>query len=908
MGMLSRLVNRWGTLLKPTRRHASQGKGRSRAGLSCEPLEGRLLLSCTGGMGTDNSVLMAEQQAVLDLVPDAGVTATAAQDGNWSNPGTWLGGKLPIAGDNVLIPEGLTVTVDSVQTVPLHTIRDDGLLQFSTTQNSGLLVDTLVVTPCGTLDIGTTAQPIPANVHATLTFADTGAIDTAWDPNQFSRGLISLGTVVISGAQTTPYVALAQSPHKGDTTLVLTQPPTNWQVGDQLVLTGTSPTQNQDEQLRILGIAGSQVTVSPLAYDHLAPGGLSVYVTDLTRNVVLQSQDTQDVSRRGHVMFMHSDQVSLAYAAFDGLGRTDKSTPIDDPQLDSSGQLIAGTGLNPRDRYAVNFHRTGIDPASTPILVQGCVVAGSPGWGFANHSGNVDFENNVAYNVVGAGFATEAGDEIGTFRGNLAIRSTGTGHHESGMEFRDAQEDYGYSGHGFWFQGGGVVVVNNIAVGDRDTGFMFDTDGLDQDGLGETMFLSANLQNPALAHGQPTIPVRNVPLREFTGNIAFASWSGVNVWNHLLRGDPAAQSVLSDTTVWNVSHSGVNVYNSAKVTLQNIQVLGSPALFPTWGIDGGGLERDITFENVSVTNASTGLRLPLRGTNQVMGGFLNDVTNILASSGTDPNLVDTISTNVVFGRLSPQSLGGQQQLDINVVTGRQSWDLPSYFTNQGTLYYGTQQVYAVEQAPNYVFFPSGAAVPPQLIGKTNQQLLTQFGLAIGGALAPAGATTTPRIHGLLGAPKTPPVPLKLLSPESTTKLSGYQLIYADAAGHRVVDPQLVNLHSGWNLLTRTVGRAPRSFLVYGYATPPKFTLNAGQTMIINPVDLTKHLDVYGTVTDATGTWTDRLGFDNLASLPLLHRKDGSTYVVLHSSFYDRLGGVKTDVYLELTVDPNAPIH
>ena len=51
------------------------------------------------------------------------------------------------------------------------------------------------------------------------------------------------------------------------------------------------------------------------------------------------------------------------------------------------------------------------------------VVADSPGWGFVNHSSYVNFDNNVAFNVVGASFVTEAGNEIGEFVGNLAINT-----------------------------------------------------------------------------------------------------------------------------------------------------------------------------------------------------------------------------------------------------------------------------------------------------------------------------------------------------------------------------------------------------------------------------------------------------------------------------------------------------
>src|SRR5262249_37167087 len=186
-------------------------------------------------------------------------------------------------------------------------------------------------------------------------------------------GWTAWGRVPLGGAPAPPYAALARPPHRGETTLQLTQPPARWKRGDRLVLTGTSPRQNQDETLPLLGVSGTVVTVPPLAYDHVPPAAdLPVYVANLSRNVVLRSQNARDISRRGHVMFMHSQAATLQSAAFEDLGRTDKRKPINDPQLDPQNRLVAGTGLNPRGRYAVHFHRAGVNAQSRPARVRGC--------------------------------------------------------------------------------------------------------------------------------------------------------------------------------------------------------------------------------------------------------------------------------------------------------------------------------------------------------------------------------------------------------------------------------------------------------------------------------------------------------------------------------------------------------
>src|SRR5688500_16233676 len=115
-------------------------------------------------------------------------------------------------------------------------------------------------------------------------------------------------------------------------------------------------------------------------------------------------------------MLVHSPDVDVNHAPFDHLGRPDKDVRINDPVLDDAGHLVPCTGTNPRGRHGLHLHRTGTDFSHAPATVRGSVVRDSVGWGFVNLSSNAVFENDVSYNVFGAGFVTEAGDEIGAFR------------------------------------------------------------------------------------------------------------------------------------------------------------------------------------------------------------------------------------------------------------------------------------------------------------------------------------------------------------------------------------------------------------------------------------------------------------------------------------------------------------
>src|SRR5262245_17758029 len=103
----------------------------------------------------DDPVLQAEHMDLLALVPDKEVTHTAIKDGPWSAAATWKDGKVPTAGANVLIPQGRTVTVDHVSIVALRAVRIDGKLDFAPDRDTGLLADTVVVSPDGELVMGT---------------------------------------------------------------------------------------------------------------------------------------------------------------------------------------------------------------------------------------------------------------------------------------------------------------------------------------------------------------------------------------------------------------------------------------------------------------------------------------------------------------------------------------------------------------------------------------------------------------------------------------------------------------------------------------------------------------------------------------------------------------------------------
>lgn len=787
---------------------------------------------------SENPVLQAEHKDLLDLVPASAVTHTAVKDGMWSDASTWKDGAVPGAKANVLIPKGTTVTLGHEDDAQLNTVRVDGTLRFTPDRDTVLRVDTLVVADEGKLIIGTKEEPIAADKSATITFhAGEKMIERRDDPKQLGRGLLSHGAVSIYGAAKTPYARLTRAPRKGDTKLTLAQAPSNWKKGDLLIIPAT--TLGGDDELRqIFGIDGTEISIEPLERDHLAPAeDLFVPVANLLRNVIIESESWKpDYS--GHVMFMHSPDVRVENAAFMDLGRTNKQKPIDDPKFDDKKQLIAGTGTNPRGRYAVHFHRTGSETLKRPAVVKGCVITHSPGWGFVNHSSFVEIEDNITYGVVGSAFVTEAGDEIGTFRRNLAIRCTGSG---DDVSARTKLQDFGHEGDGFWFQGAGVTVEDNIACGCASSGFIYFTSGLEQAGLGKMRFATANLKDPSWAGDKTTVEVGQVPVRSFKRNICFASHTGILPRHHLSGlkdGGPACpeRSIFEDSVVWN-SRIGVHVRYSANVTLRNLRLVADAQAKDRGDVGViGQIEeiRDIHCENLDVRGWHRGVDVRESGSWVIDGGTYDNDVDILIPTTIERGRNVRITGDIRFAA-APKA---PEHYDIylgaefgSMLLGKNRYRNPNHLFVPDVIEYQGRQLYYLEQAADHVplrkdltpaeqkrLGTAEGSVPEELIGKTNKELWDRYGLAIAGTIAPADAATAPRIHALIGPKAEYPQPEIINHPFESNELKDFQLVCFAAGKKKVAESEPTDLQPGWNLLSLTIADHRRSFLVYGGQT------------------------------------------------------------------------------------------
>ncbi|MGB0133422.1 Ig-like domain-containing protein [Dokdonella sp.] len=545
-------------------------------------------------------------------------THTAVASGAWSNPATWAGGQVPGEDAEVLVASGINVTYSGIGNARLDRVVVDGSLRFAHDASSRIVLDTLIVSSTGTLQIGTTAQPVQPSAKVDIVIADRGDINVANDPSLTSRGVVSEGTVRIHGAKRTSHLKLAVDALAGDTVLQLAYPPHNWEPGDTIVLTGTRYSGwkwdnailavryhgTQDEVLTITSINGSSVTVDrPLAWNHRTPrADLKASVANFTRNVTISTEnaDTVPVHRRGHVMFMTAD-VDVRYAAFHQLGRTNKEVPSFEvatisPVLPTS---------NIRGRYPYHFHNNGVTDAQDQSITIGNAVFGSPGWGYVHHNSNANFHDNASFDTFGAGFVAETGNEVGSWTRNIAIRAEGNSAFNPKNGNDPEAFDIGRTGDGFWFQGRMVRSVDNIAAS-VNHGFVY----LHR-GTGMLSFPGSIFMLPEALRRNGNASPDDAPILNFHGNESFASTVGL----YVVKANPNQQhdihTHMSNFTAWEVQAGAALEYTSHYL-LEDFDVIGlTPESFrqPFFGIDFGTNTTDMVVNRARVTGFEVGIGL-----------------------------------------------------------------------------------------------------------------------------------------------------------------------------------------------------------------------------------------------------------------------------------------------------------
>lgn len=814
---------------------ASQPTDTHTAGRSCHPDQATPVRHETDGAHGRPG----EHAAVLALVSDC-ATSVAVRSGAWSDPGIWRDRQIPATDARVLIPYGVAVDVDrQFDAQALDWIKVAGRLAFRPDRNTALAMQTVVVTGSGSLQIGSAAAPIDVNARAQLLFAPRTVRNRRNDPYDLGGGLIALGRVDMAGAGKSAHVP-AQRLSKGLSSLTFDGPPVGWKVGDQLLIPGTDAFDDQDEVRTVAATTRDEREIAldrPLNFDHVAPSGTSIPVGNLTRNIDIRSLAASPLQARGHVMFMHSQTgVSVDGVAFLNLGRTDANHAHTFPSVGPDRSVRPGTDTNTIGRYAVHFHvMSGARVNVPPHVVRNSVVVGSPKYGIVNHGGHVLAEDNVTYQISGSHFVAENSSEIGAFRRNMAVRSSGSG--EFAVENRMSIYDFGHGGHGFWLHSGGVELTDNWASGHTaaaifSMGMPFREQG------NEIRFDARNLPGGGDTDAFSPIMSSEVSFHH-ARNLVAGSGKGLEVWYHKIYAVAASEySVVDGLTVWNVAEQAVAIPYSRSLMLRNLRLhgLAKPA---APGISVNELTERVIIDGAEIRNFAEGIVLPDLGRNVVRNATLANPVNLRIGVGLHKGRQVHLD-NVAF-----EPAGEPGNLDILMGS--------SAFRGDAVLLFAENRVDLTdEQGRNqrlYFPFQAAGAIPFQsegpaaLRGLTSEAIQRAVGIAPGGSLAPGDAAALPRSNALAALSPRPTADTEaaFTRRETTESYPEQSRHFLEGAGTEERRP--ASAHT-------TTSNDPRNPVVNINNNPTKFMLRRGLLpLAIHPDDIAYGYRAHGVVLD-----------------------------------------------------------
>lgn len=775
-----------------------------------------------------------EQIVALAMLDPREATNVAVRSGDWSEPATWSNG-VPKKDDRVYIPRGVKVVVDG-KVSPIRWLTIDGEVSFKADVDTRLDVETILVAHSGRLEVGATQSPIRSDVTATIVFQPRSG-EYAHDPFEVAGGLISMGRVVMQGAKYDGFALPTKPIHAGATSVRFASLPNGWRVGDELLFPASEPG-TDDETRTVTAIADSTVRFDePLAHDHTVPASVDadVPVGNLTRNIVVASADTTELGRRAHTMFMAHEGTRLAGVRFQGLGRTTAERIHTLPEISAKG---VDNGNNPIGRYAVHFHlRSGASWDNEPIRFEGNVIVDSPKHGLVNHGGYVVAENNVGFDVAGSHFFAENGSEIGVFRNNLAVRSAGS---DDPIRSRESVYDFGHGGHGFWVQSPAVTIEDNYAFHHRAAAYSIFARPVME--FGEVVYFDRENLDPSIRDGAPGPLVSSgaVPFR-FSRNVAGLADSGLELWNtntYSWHGQPC---IAEECRFWDTSRAGIDAPYTTELVVRNSTLVGTRDGYVAGiGVSINKKTEGLALRNVDVRGFSVGVDVPYRGETEVADcGFANHV-DVRIHSAVQPGR----RTRLLRNRFAEHVAGG---LDYELAAIDYSYNgdftvlfEPDELDLEDARYPG-QSLYFAEQAANAVPFPEGEA--QQVRGRTTHEIHAEYGLAIGGRVAPNGSRTVAGIAGLLGP--------------DNHDYRGTANDPADAMLDQNVDHVYFRAgekgeESGWRFETTETADGRSTQAYYVDATPPRFVLDPRLERRLHPDDLDDGIMLAGMLYDEVG--------------------------------------------------------
>jgi G8 domain len=485
--------------------------------------------------------------------PDKGKTPRfavirSAKGGPWSAQATWEGGKIPGAGDRVLVQSGHRVVYDVKSDEPIRAINVAGNLTFASDRDTRLAVGLIKIQDAAeyseegfnceahltapdpnkerpTLAVGTPDRPIEASHTAIIQLVYQEGMDRQSCPAIVCCG----GRMDFHGAPLNhTWVKLGAPAAPGNTTVTLAEPVTGWRVGDRIIVTctlnpdyGRGP---QTEERTIREIRDTTLTLDkPLEFKHAGGGDYRGEVANLSRNVVVESADPKGV--RGHTMYHRYSAGAISYAEFRHLGK----------------QGVLG-------RYSIHYHLVG-------DTMRGSYVLGASIWDSHNRWVTIHGTNYlvvrdcVGYRSIGHGYFFEDGTEVyNVLDRNLAVGAArGKPLPKQVLPFDEN------NGAGFWWANSLNTFTRNVSCENAQYGYRFEASR-------DSRFnLTLPIQQPD--GSRKPVDIRTLPFVRFDDNEAHCDGLyGFNLGEGVERVGPDTKHpfVIRRMKIWEI-HYGFRV-------------------------------------------------------------------------------------------------------------------------------------------------------------------------------------------------------------------------------------------------------------------------------------------------------------------------------------------------------------
>jgi Bacterial Ig domain/G8 domain len=412
----------------------------------------RLLIVVTVALG-----LALVAGGLVGLTPSTGAAPAVrnVRSGAWSDPATWSGGRLPLAGEPAAILAGTAVTVTgSVQAAGV-TVEAGGRLAFDP-NGSAELTSTRNVVVNGTLSMRPASSPVVQTIRFTGVDA-ARIVGGGMDPVDSDVGLwvMGAGQLDLAGTPKTAWTRAVGSVTAGATEVPLQTAPTGWRAGDDVSIAPTArPDGGSDfykgfDESAVAGASSGSVRLAtPTRRAHPEVNGRwSAEVMNLTRNVRIEGT----AAGPAHVFIRSSRPQSIRHTQIRHVSVLKGS---------ATQEGLSG-------RYGLHFHMMG--DASRGSVVEGVVVRDAGSHTFVAHASHgITFRDDISYNNVRDAFwwdpspnNREPGDPTHDtlIDGSIVARSLGV---------PDDNRDYRLSGFNLGM-GRNNTIRNSTAVGTGGT-------------------------------------------------------------------------------------------------------------------------------------------------------------------------------------------------------------------------------------------------------------------------------------------------------------------------------------------------------------------------------------------------------------------------------------------------------